>query len=240
MRVRVRYRKLGKIRWIGHRDLARVWERALRKAGVPVAWSAGFSPHPKVSFGLALSNGHESLGEYLDVEIDEPGPIELDDLVARLSAALPVGLDVDAAAIVDAKALSLQQDVTCCRWEIALADLAIQDVEANLARAMSAESMPTARSRKGQPSVDDIRPAIAFARVLGPVATEGGRAVAVEAELRTQPRSLRPAEFIAAVWPAADEYRVLRTHQWIERDGARREPLPAGATDAPHAVERAS
>ncbi len=238
MRVRVRYRKLGKIRWIGHRDLARVWERTLRKAGVRVAWSEGFSPHPKLSFGLALSNGHESLAEYLDIELAEVGPIDLDEFATRLSSALPVGLDVDRVIVLEAGSPSLQQDVTCCRWEITLAGVSEVEVAAALDAAMSAGALTLARRRKGQDSVDDIRPSIRHAQVIERI--DARPAVVVEAELLTQPRSLRPAEFISAVWPGADEYQVLRTHQWIERDGARWEPLPAEATDATHAVERAS
>ena len=57
-RYRIRFSKLGKIRFTSHRDVARMWERALRRATLPVAYTEGFSPHPKLSFGLALSTGH--------------------------------------------------------------------------------------------------------------------------------------------------------------------------------------
>ena len=74
-RVRIRFVKLGKIRWTSHRDVARMWERAFRRVQLPVAYSAGFSPRPKVSFGLALPTGHESVAEYLDVELaDQTAP----------------------------------------------------------------------------------------------------------------------------------------------------------------------
>ena len=52
MRVRLRFTKVGKIRWTSHRDVARMWERAIRRAGLPVAYSAGFSPRPRLHFGL--------------------------------------------------------------------------------------------------------------------------------------------------------------------------------------------
>src|SRR5690349_19784900 len=99
VKVRIRFSKLGKIRFTSHRDVARIWERALRRAAVPVAYTEGFSPHPKLSFGLALSTGHESLGEYLDVDIDGSAePVDVEDLPARLDPGLPIGLDVQAAA----------------------------------------------------------------------------------------------------------------------------------------------
>ena len=68
MRLRLRFDKHGKVRFTSHRDVARIWERTLRRAALPVAYSEGFSPRPKLSFGLALSTGHESDAEYLDVD----------------------------------------------------------------------------------------------------------------------------------------------------------------------------
>src|SRR5438874_3489078 len=96
VRVRLRFSKLGKVRWTSHRDVARMWERAFRRVSLPLAYTQGFSPRPKVSFGLALPTGAESLAEYLDVELD-PRVTELDEhLPARLTPALPVGIDVTA------------------------------------------------------------------------------------------------------------------------------------------------
>ena len=58
--VRLRYAKVGKVRWTSHRDAARIWERALRRAGLAVAYTEGFSPRPRLHFGLALPTGYES------------------------------------------------------------------------------------------------------------------------------------------------------------------------------------
>src|SRR4051795_12057363 len=91
-RYRIRFSKLGKIRFTSHRDVARLWERALRRATIPVAYSEGFSPHPKLSFGLALSNGHASFGEQLDMDLSEP--VDVESIPARLDPCLPIGLDV--------------------------------------------------------------------------------------------------------------------------------------------------
>jgi hypothetical protein len=113
-------------------------------------------------------------------------------------------------------------------------------------RVLAADSLVATRQRKGRPVTDDLRPAILSLGVLGPTepgSLEGG--VVLEAELATQPRGLRPNELAtvlqsASATPAVELGRVLRTHQWIDRDGARREPLPVGATGAPHAWVRAS
>jgi radical SAM-linked protein len=240
MRVRLRFVKLGKVRWTSHRDVARMWERALRRAAVPIAHTSGFTPRPKVSFGLALPTGHESLAEYLDVEL-ERDVLDVASLPSRLSPALPAGIDVTGAAVVDDRGSSLQESVTSCTWEVEAVGAPVGEVEALVEQALSAASIVVTRERKGTAVTDDVRPAILTATVVGPPPCLGDGYVdhdpgaLVVAELGTHPRSLRPAEFLRALSPSLREGHVRRTYQWIERDGARREPLPLGATDAPHA-----
>ena len=96
MRVRFRFTKLGKVRFTSHRDVARAWERALRRAELPVALTEGFNPRPKVHFGLALPTGAESLGEYLDVDFRDGEPVVVEALPELLSPRLPDGIDVEA------------------------------------------------------------------------------------------------------------------------------------------------
>lgn len=249
MRVRFRFVKLGKVRWTSHRDLARMWERALRRAQLPVTYTGGFTPRPKVAFGLALPTGHESLAEYLDVEFDADGVeaerLDVDGLPARLSAVLPAGVDVTAAAEIE-RAGSLQAEVTSCTWEIEAIGLGPSDVRQRAAQALAADSLVVTRQRKGSMVTDDVRPAIESLTVLGdpPCIALGfvdhAPGALMVVDLATQTRNLRPAELLAALDPSLTEGHVRRTHQWITRDGARREPLPLDATDAPPAERRAS
>ena len=76
MRLRVRFSKTGKIRFIGHRDVARVTERAVRRVGLPVAYSEGFSPRMRMSFGLALPTGYESDGEFVELPLVDSALID--------------------------------------------------------------------------------------------------------------------------------------------------------------------
>lgn len=251
-RVRLRFSKTGKIRWTSHRDVARMWERAFRRVELPVAYTAGFSPRPRVSFGLALPTGHESVAEYLDVDLDDHrlapdfDPARLPD---HLSAALPAGVEVVASAPVEPGTPSLQHDVTSCDWDIEVVGVEPPHLHAVTRRALSAPALVITRERKGQPVTDDVRPAVVHAVVVG--ATSAG--ALLRCELATQPRGLRPAELLSALALGADGPQlelglVRRTSQWISRDGARWEPLPTGATKrtaapdgAPHApLERAS
>ena len=239
--LRVRFTKLGKVRFTSHRDVARMFERAFRRADLPLAYTEGFSPRPRISFGLALSTGYESLAEYLDADLQVDTGFDFEDTPLRLTAALPGGVDVVAVAPIDAHALSLQQDVTSTSWRIELVTDERPEVEAAALAALAAPTIIATRTRKGQQSTDDLRPSLLGLAVLpaGDVSHATSQVV-LTAELATQPRALRPAELIGAVWPAVEDVRVLRTHQWIERDGARWEPLPSGATDALHAQVRAS
>ena len=75
--MRFRFTKTGKIRFTSHRDVARMWERAIRRSRLPMAFSQGFNPHPLLSFGLALPTGCESNGEYLDARLEEARADEL-------------------------------------------------------------------------------------------------------------------------------------------------------------------
>ncbi|MEO7442592.1 MAG: TIGR03936 family radical SAM-associated protein, partial [Acidimicrobiales bacterium] len=138
MRVRFRFEKLGKVRWTSHRDVARMWERAFRRIQLPLAYSQGFSPRPKVSFGLALPTGAESLAEYLDVEL-APGVVaDLSALPARLTAALPVGVDVTEAGPVEDGSASLQAEVTSCCWVVEVAGIVAVDLAERVAAAKAA------------------------------------------------------------------------------------------------------
>ncbi|HEY5156217.1 MAG TPA: TIGR03936 family radical SAM-associated protein [Acidimicrobiales bacterium] len=251
MRVRFRFAKQGKVRFTSHRDVARLWERALRRAELPVAKTEGFSPRPKVHFGLALSTGHESLGEYLDVDFREPEAeaLDLDALPGRLTPLLPEGLTVEVAAPISTSDPSLQQAVTSCSWTIGALGLEGDVATEAVSRLLGRGEVMVTRQRKGNDVTDDIRPYILHLAVIGPIpgvmSPSGDCLIApagslLEAELATQPRGLRPSELLAALEPPATEGRVRRTHQWITLDGARTEPLSAGATSTTYAHVRAS
>ena len=221
--VRLKFTKLGKIRFTSHRDVARLFERALRKAAVDVAYTEGFSPRPKIAFGLALSTGHESLAEYLDVAIARDD-VDVTELPGRLSSALPAGIDVVAAAPVPPGDASLQEAVTSCTWRIEVDGVDLATAEQLVEAALAADELVLTRTRKGKEVTDDLRPAVLSLAIDG--RTDDGR-VALLTELATQPRGLRPAELLQVLDPLGGihEGRVLRIAQWLARDGAKAEPL---------------
>ncbi len=257
MRIRFRFAKLGKIRFTSQRDVARMWERALRRATLPLAYTEGFSPRPQLSFGLALPTGCESLAEYLDVVLDEARPetagVELAALPARLSELLPEGIDVEAAALVERRDGSLQQQVTSCSWTMWFGGMTEEALAQRLSSFLAADAVPITRERKGRQEQDDLRPSV-LGLALAPAVDPGppreavtAALVPVLAELACQPRGVRPIELVrgliavsgrraghgvedapvgdgsGAGVPVLD--RACRTQQWIERDGRREEPL---------------
>ena len=99
--------------------MARMWERALRRAGLPVASSQGFTPRPRISFGLALPTGAESIAEYVDIDLaDDLTSEDVSRLPATLTSLLPDGFDVIVAAERPPTGGSLQEVVTSCTWEL--------------------------------------------------------------------------------------------------------------------------
>ncbi|MGI8698797.1 MAG: TIGR03936 family radical SAM-associated protein, partial [Mycobacteriales bacterium] len=91
-RLRIHYAKRGRLRFTSHRDFQRAFERALRRASVPMAYSAGFSPHPKISYVGASPTGVASEAEYLEIAVTSV--VDPEELRSALDEALPAGLDV--------------------------------------------------------------------------------------------------------------------------------------------------
>lgn len=253
VRVRLRFSKLGKVRFTSQRDVARMWERALRRDRFPVAYTAGFSPRPQLSFGLALPTGCESLAEYLDVTVDEGRSeaqgLDLDSCPDRLTPLLPDGIDVTSSGTLETGSESLQELVTSCRWVMAMKGASRDEIAERVAATRAADSLPVVRRRKGRVVTDDIRPAIIALDVANQDGDRADGTVDVVAELATRPRGVRPAEFMAALAvtggmlgrsdPSVGEdqeglrlHRACRTNQWIECGGSRREPL--SETGGPH------
>lgn len=258
-RIRIRFDKWGRIRFTSHRDVARVWERSLRRSRLPVSYSEGFSPRPRLRFGLALATAHESCGEYLDVDLEpgavSSGAVDIDQVARLVNPTLPPGMTIQAMAHVEPGAPSLQESVDSCSWLVDVPQLTVGEAHDLVERTLAAEELPVTRTRKGKSVTDDIRPNVLALRVadpdeLPPAADWQPAGALLRAELGTHPRACRPGELLAAVDSTLDEGRVIRLHQWTMVDGARCEPVPleamppAGAgiarPSAARAVERAS
>jgi radical SAM-linked protein len=160
-RLRVRYAKRGRARFASHRDFGRAFERALRRAEIPMAFSSGFSPHPRISYLNAAPTGAASEAEYLEVGLAESrDPAKVRD---ALNAAMPTGL-----VIVDVVATSggsLAAELTASRWFIELA-VTEADLSAAVAQLLAASQCLVQRQAKSGLRTFDVRPAVLELKVV--------------------------------------------------------------------------
>ena len=155
-RLRLRYAKRGRLRFSSHRDFQRALERALRRAGVPMAYSAGFNPHPRISYANAAPTGAASEAEYVEIAVTRRCDPEA--LRAALDDALPPGLDV--LEVVEAAAGPLADRLEASRWRIELPGLSPAVVEEAVRSFLGAERVEVQRVMKTGPRTFDARGAV--------------------------------------------------------------------------------
>ncbi|MFG3150798.1 TIGR03936 family radical SAM-associated protein [Streptomyces sp. NPDC048219] len=155
-RIRLRYTKRGRLRFTSHRDFQRAFERALRRAEVPMAYSAGFTPHPKVSYANAAPTGTGSEAEYLEIALTEARDPE--QLRLLLDESLPAGLDVVEA--VEARTSGLADRLTASVWELRLDGVESADAERAVAAFTSAGTVEVQRRTKNGVRTFDARSAV--------------------------------------------------------------------------------
>ncbi len=156
-KLRLRYTKRGRLRFTSHRDIARAFERALRRAQVPMAYSAGFSPHPKISWVGAAPTGVASEAEYVEISVAER--VDLDRLQAALDESLPPGIDV--VDVVEAPAgTSLPDRVQASSWAIRLPQVPLDELERAVAAFLATDTLLVSRLMKAGLRELDARAAV--------------------------------------------------------------------------------
>ncbi len=155
-RLRIKYAKRGRARFTSHRDFGRAFERALRRAGVPMAYSSGFSPHPRISYANASPTGAASEAEYLEIGLAAAcDPVQV---AAALDAALPPGLDI--VEVVESPPGSLADALTGSAWRVRLVGVPDDVRERAIARFLAAESVAVERMTKNGLRGFDSRSAV--------------------------------------------------------------------------------
>jgi radical SAM-linked protein len=203
-RLRVRYAKRGRMRFASHRDFQRAFERALRRAGVPMAYSAGFSPHPKVSYAGAAATGAASEAEYLEL-----GVVEFLDPAAvakALDAALPPGLDV--LEVVCATGGSLADRLTGSIWRVELRGVPTAQAKLAVEEFLRREAVEVQRQMKSGIRTFDARAAV-FALTVeagsGSATAAPDPACAIlQVVVRHQTPAVRPDDVLSALHQVAD------------------------------------
>ncbi|NLX09098.1 MAG: DUF2344 domain-containing protein [Chloroflexi bacterium] len=188
-RIRIRYGKQGALRFVGHLDLSKTWERVLRRAAVPVEYTQGFNPRPRMQFAAALQVGVTSESEFLDVWLTERLPGSFDDWIERLNATSPAGLRTYAIEDVPIRGDALPTLVSSAEYVFTFdSGVSPDDLRQRVAALLTAPQIE--RVRRDKPY--DLRPLI-----LGLTVTGGQTVIA---EMVTGDRGMgRPDELLDAL-----------------------------------------
>jgi radical SAM-linked protein len=209
MRLRITFSKQGALRYTGQLDLHRIWERTARRAGLPLAYSQGFHPQPKIQLAAALPLGFSSRCEVVDLKFATQVPLE--GLAERLQASVPSGLKILTIQQVDERAPALQSQIDCAEYEVTLLEqVDVELLMANLAALLEAGSLP--RERRGRRY--DLRPLIEqlfFAPHLSAGEGVGGATAVLRMRLACREAATgRPDEVL-------DELGIPLEHARVER-----------------------
>lgn len=161
MRVRITFTKQNALRYIGHLDLHQLWERAMRRADLPLAYSQGFHPQPKISLAAALPLGFSSRGEVLDVRLNEN--MSLENISKQLSESLPPDIKILKVEEVPENLPALQTQVLSAAYDVKLTE-PVDPVE--LKRRVEAVMMSESMIRERRNKSYDLRPLIEMISVV--------------------------------------------------------------------------
>jgi radical SAM-linked protein len=219
MRLRIIFSKTGALRYTGHLDLQTVWERTIRRAGLPLAYTHGFHPGPKIQIASALPLGFIGHAEIVDIWLQEPaeaalvaaqGDHEGRPYVDILQPAAPPGLTILSIVQVDEAGPALQTQVASAEYEVTLLDpVDGTELAKRLAAALRAESLP--RERRGK--AYNLRPLIESLCLtpLPPGETEGG-GVSIFMRLAAREGATgRPEEVLDVLGIPFEATRIERT-----------------------------
>jgi radical SAM-linked protein len=155
MRARITFSKTGALRYIGHLDLNTIWERAARRAGLPLAYTHGFHPQPKMNFASALALGFSSRCEVMDMRLNED--IDLTSLSVQLQKAMPSGIGIVHVQSVDEHEPPLQTQIISAEYEVSLTEaIDGSSLKRKMDEIMASPSLP--RERRGKSY--DLRPLV--------------------------------------------------------------------------------
>lgn len=144
-KYRLKFSKQGKIKFVGHLDLLKIFQRAIKRAKLPISYSEGFNPHQKVSFAIPLPLGMESISEYVDIRLEEN--LETQEILQKLNQEMPIGLEI-------LNVIKLENDdknapaIVCCgEYEVKL-DIEIDNLQKKIEEILNLEEINIEKTTK--------------------------------------------------------------------------------------------
>jgi radical SAM-linked protein len=204
MRIQITFSKQGALRYTGHLDLHKLWERAARRAELPLAYSQGFHPQPKMNLAAALPLGFSSRCEVLDMRLEHDIP--LDELGEKLNATMPAGIRILQVAQADERAPALQTQVVSAEYEVTAIESSFgSDLKRRIDSVMESESI--IRTRRGK--TYDLRPLIEELSLI-PLPEGEGQKIFMKLTAK-EGATGRPEEVLDVLGIPFDETRIERT-----------------------------
>ncbi len=160
MKVRVRFTKLGAMKFTGHLDVMHFFQQLLRRSGIPIAYSTGLSPHQIMSFALPLGIGFESIGEYMDIEITEALPSG--KAVFAMNRHSVEGIEILSFKRLEEGALNAMASVTAADYEVSFREdfLPGFDLGRGMDELFKKETVPVIKKTKRSEKEVDIKPLV--------------------------------------------------------------------------------
>ncbi|GAA3618451.1 TIGR03936 family radical SAM-associated protein [Marihabitans asiaticum] len=191
-KLRVRYARRGRLRFSSTRDFARALERALRRSGVPMAYSAGFHPHPKISYANGAPTGMASEAEFFEISVTEQ--LDPEQVRSALDDALPDGIDI--LDVVEAAPGALADRLEASRWQMVFHDIESGELEQVVQAFLAADTVEVSRMfKRGRKSFDARQPVLG-ARV---EAGEDPRCAILTVVVRHTTPAVRPDDVLTAL-----------------------------------------
>ncbi len=205
-RLRIVFSKDAELKYISHLDLLRVWERALRRARVPLAYSQGFNPRPKLFFASALPVGCTGRAEMLDLLLEHR--VELLKFASSLKEQMPDGMQLGSISEVDLTLPPLPSEVIAAEYEVWVqVGEATEAVQARLDGLLAAASIPRSRQRPDGARPYDLRPLVQSLELVG----RHGDALIIRMHLQADAHGTgRPDEVMAALGMTEQVLRMDR------------------------------
>ncbi len=197
-RLRIRYAKRGRLRFTSHRDFSRAFERALVRARVPMAYSSGFNPHPRISYAGAAPTGSASEAEYLEIGLSRQ--VDPREVHEQLDTALPPGLDV--VEVVASAGGSIADRLEASHWRITVPELAPEAARDAVATFLGTTEVLVERMTKRGLRTFDCRSAVVSLTVAEITSPESECAI-LEVVLRHGTPSVRPDDVLAGLREAS-------------------------------------
>ena len=193
-RLRIRYAKRGRLRFASHRDFSRAFERALVRSRIPMAYSSGFNPHPRISYAGAAPTGSESEAEYLEIGLATS--VTPESVKELLDGSLPPGLDI--VEVVASAGGALNDRLEASRWRITLPGTTAEAVAEAVSSFLAAEEVVVERMTKRGLRSFDCRKAVVNLRIAGNTPASEECAI-LEVVLRHGSPSVRPDDILAGI-----------------------------------------